>query len=100
MPYIKPERRTELAENPVARNAGELNYLLTKSCLAEVDRLGLCYDTINIVISDISLVQYSVFPGFVHPLRTLSATPFRTLLYNHFKRSLLTYAEGVGAFEC
>lgn len=51
MPYIRPRDRVEL--NTMQRepaNAGELNYMLTRVCLAYVARGELNYQAINDVI--------------------------------------------------
>lgn len=49
MPYIKQERRAEIATkcNPLAENAGELNFAITMLLIGYCVRNGLNYQRIN-----------------------------------------------------
>ena len=49
MPYIKPERRRELGETPVPRDAGELNYMITM-LIRRYAREKLSYQRINDIV--------------------------------------------------
>jgi hypothetical protein len=46
MPYIKPERKSELV-NEQANYSGELNYKITELAIEYLDHKGKSYDTIN-----------------------------------------------------
>ena len=47
MPYIKPERRGQIT---VPETAGELNFIITKLCIAYLNKNKLNYAKINDVI--------------------------------------------------
>ena len=50
MPYIKQERRKELADNDLPENAGELNYAITMLVKKYVNWFGDSYQTYNDVL--------------------------------------------------
>ena len=50
MPYIKPERRRELGETPVPRDAGELNYMITMLIRRYAVWEKLSYQRINDIV--------------------------------------------------
>jgi hypothetical protein len=49
MPYIDAEARRQVEKHGPA-NAGELNYVLTRTVLAYMRRVGLRYQTINDIV--------------------------------------------------
>jgi hypothetical protein len=53
MPYIKQNEREELftnAEYNLPENAGQLNFMLTQTCINYIDHMGKKYQTINDVL--------------------------------------------------
>lgn len=53
MPYIKKEHRVPLELSRHPNTPGELNYLLTVTCLDYLDRHKLSYGTMNDIIGAI-----------------------------------------------
>jgi len=47
MPYIPKERRGEIE---IPETSGELNFIITKICIAYLNKNGLKYSTINDII--------------------------------------------------
>lgn len=55
MPYIKQDRRIPIDNSinvieHVVTNCGDLNYTITKLCLAYIETKGLSYQTLNDII--------------------------------------------------
>lgn len=50
MPYIKPERKEELASGDTPKNAGELNYAFTLIADQYIEEMGLKYSNMNDVM--------------------------------------------------
>lgn len=50
MPYITQASKRDLAQGARARDAGELNYAITRLLVQHVEMHGLCYATINDVV--------------------------------------------------
>ena len=55
MPYIKQEKRKPIDAQinfleHLIPTSGELNYTITKLCLAYIEQRGLCYGTINDIV--------------------------------------------------
>jgi len=75
MPYIKPEFREEIDTNKKKpENAGELNYIITKSCLRYLIDRGVSYATLNDVIGVLSNVQYEISRRIIQNYEDLKIT--------------------------
>jgi len=61
MPYITQAARDEIAKGTDPRNAGELNYCLTRECLDYLDRKGVNYQHINEVIGVLECMKLEMY---------------------------------------
>ena len=71
MPYIKQEKRVELdgrladiMEMPLSE--GELNYLITKLCLAYIENHGESYATCNAVVGVLECAKLEFYRLFAY----------------------------------
>lgn len=93
MPYIDAESRAELdgngppASQRAARNAGELNYLVSREIDKWVAEHGLSYDTIRYLHGQVELMKAEITfaaSGVEGPNSALLAqTPFALRVYGH-----------------
>ena len=67
MPYIKPERRRELGETPVPRDAGELNYMITMLIRRYAIWEKLSYQRINDVVGALENAKLEFYRRLVGP---------------------------------
>jgi hypothetical protein len=65
VPYITENDRARLRRDPVARCAGEINFLVTRALLNAIHIGGLSYATINTIVSAICSAQDSLRTGKV-----------------------------------
>jgi hypothetical protein len=72
MPYIKYERRKQLAKKDLIRSSGELNYLLTDICLHYLDcsktiRGKITYCDYNAVIGALECCKQEFYRRIIAP---------------------------------
>ena len=67
MPYIKTERRIDIHTSRDIENPGELNYYLTKVCLAYFEKFGKSYTTLNAIIGVLECVKQEFYRREVIP---------------------------------
>lgn len=71
MPYIKQNRRTEIAESPecanLAENAGELNWVITTICHNYILEKGKSYSVLNEVIGVLECAKLELYRKVTAP---------------------------------
>lgn len=72
MPYITQEARKRLLESNFnnkggPETAGELNYLITTSCLEYINKKGMSYDTLNSVCGVLTCSQMELYRRHIAP---------------------------------
>lgn len=68
MPYITPERRIpEEKRGYVAKNAGELNYAITRLCDLYIRDRGMSYEALNAVVGALECAKLEFNRRMVAP---------------------------------
>ncbi len=67
MPYIKQSRRAELHSKNIPVTAGELNYMLTKLCIAYMSDTGNSYQSINDVVGALEGAKLEFYRRYAAP---------------------------------
>lgn len=71
MPYINYGLREPLDTGAVPGNAGELNYLITRTILMYLERNGLSYQKINDVVGVLEAAKLELYNRVVTPYEEL-----------------------------
>lgn len=61
MPYIKKSDRERISEGDAPGNAGELNYVITKTINAYLGRKGLSYSNLNEIIGVLECAKLELY---------------------------------------
>lgn len=67
MPYINKARRLDIEFTHQAETAGELNYLLTLTCLDYVQRHGKTYEHLSEAVSALECAKLELYRRLVAP---------------------------------
>lgn len=67
MPYIEPNRRTELFEKPLPETAGELNFLITVLVDDFINHKGKNYRTLNEAIGVLECAKLELYRRLAAP---------------------------------
>lgn len=67
MPYIKQERRRLVKNDMRPRDAGELNYIITRVCHEFIESHGINYHTLNTVMGVLMCVSKELYRQVVAP---------------------------------
>ena len=73
MPYLTEADR-QYADIYGPSTSGALNYLITKLCLAYVDKIGARYDTFNAVIGALECAKLEIYRRAIAPYEDVKAT--------------------------
>jgi hypothetical protein len=72
MPYIKKDKRRELAENSICpRNVGELNYMWTMTIQMYLEEHGESYQTYNDIIGAMECCKLELYARKIRPYEDL-----------------------------
>lgn len=72
MPYIKQERRTMFDDKidelgPLIETEGDLNYVITRLCHYQVNRLGIGYAVVNGIVGVLESAKLEFYRRVVAP---------------------------------
>lgn len=67
MPYVTKDKRVEMSSLPLAKDPGELNYLVTMICLRYLTSQELRYHTLNTIVGALECAKQEFVRRVVSP---------------------------------